>query len=338
MAQRRATVGELGGVPTLYVDGTPIYEPRCVIWPVSPDHAHAPVDHTIISLPCAFGQPSGPLHPAQESVHISYPHALWCGPNLLDITTLYSRLTDIVLYQPDALILLAVDVDAPDWWADLYPNESMLCSNGERGLQSMSSLVWRHQVGGKLRRLVEFVAQGPFARHVVGYYLVSYLTIGCQPDSGLLDYSHPATLGFRRWLHEQYTSDHQLQDAWGRVDVTRDAAEIPQVFMDQDVHSDPQALDALRYQAWATADALTSLCRLVKGVTSHQLLAGTACTDLGLVLVPEAHNYWHELLAQSDAVDFVVGTCPDRDFPTGTTRAELCHGKLFLDATRAVYN
>lgn len=315
MQQRRVSVSLLDGVPTLYIDERPwpniILEPWSIASKLS---LSGLANEAIFLLPCALGTAPRLIAPTSEQglgTGVAYSGNLWCGLNLLDVTDLYAQLTDIVINVPNALILLQVNVDVPSWWVDYYPNELSLSHDGNLGLQSMSSLIWRHQVGRKLRRLIEMLAEGPFARYVIGFHLTTrWHRSRFQPPLGF-DYSQASLGGFRRWLHGRYASDAALQDAWGLPHVTRDTAQFPTDVADAESNNGqahPWFLDAQHYHAWIAADSGSWFCGLVKRISEGSGLVGISCVGSSLRSIDRGHQYWKKRLLASPDIDFIVGT------------------------------
>lgn len=230
---------------------------------------------------------------------------MWLVPNTLDVTSLYEKLTQVVLMYHPAYIILRVNLDAPSWWAELHPLELVSDAGEVRRVQSLSSLVWRHEVSRKLRRLMESIADGPFASHVIGYQL--RFTTPWSPGAAMprIDYSVPARKGFQRWLHGRYCTDQALQEAWHEPSITRESAQLPLVEGDAP-GSEEQVRDAYRYHAWIVADVHASIARFMKRVCDGGTLVGVTCPVESLSAVDEALMYWDKLLLASDDVDFLL--------------------------------
>ncbi|MCX6361964.1 MAG: hypothetical protein NT029_19355 [Armatimonadetes bacterium] len=260
-------------------------------------------------------------------------------------------LQELLSRDPEALVLLRLQLEPPAAWLAANPDERVVFDDGSVGPQSFASQKWLDLICGDLRRFVSTLRHSPFADRVIGLHLCTGYSAEWQSwglwDNRRGDFS-PAFAGFfRRWLRARYKTDVALAGAWGLPDVTLDTASVPSRARREAVSrllldpvADRQALDFYEAYAAAASQAIARVARAVKTASQGQMLAGVFygyAPQYG-GLAPETQHL---------ALKAVLG-CPDVDFlcapamytdrgPGGTstfmslTDSVRLHGKLWLN-------
>lgn len=266
-----------------------------------------------------------------------YRREPWGADGTIDFTPLDEYMDALASMADDLWFIPRLYVATPKWWADRHPEELARFSDGAitaaqadgQDLQpqaSMASPLWRQELAGLVRRLVEHVENGPHAARVLGYMLNSggteeWVYWGAQ-DGRMPDYSAPAEAAFRRWLREKYASDAALAEAWWQPALAVERAAIPAEAERRrcaptharDPRLDQPSIDYDLFLSDLCADALLALCREVKQVTGRRRITGA---------------FYGYLLWQSGYANAIVNNghlavrklldSPDIDFLTGIT-------------------
>ncbi len=223
------------------------------------------------------------------------------SPGVYDFRQLDRRILEYLAVNPQAYLLPRVYLSAPAWWLQRHPQAQVRFSNREgrffvsqsnygRSLPSWASPEWRAYASESLRRLVEHIAQAPYASRVMGLFLCSGVTQewmqwgDSSPYMG--DYSPAAQEAFRQWLREKYGDDQGLQQAWQDPGATLATVTLPTraqreqrlpESLDLRSPQDPADRKCVDHALWngeMTADTIAQLCQTVKEASQGRMLAG----------------------------------------------------------------
>ena len=154
---------------------------------------------------------------------------VWVAPDRFDYSDLDRRLSDLLLAQPDALVMVRVYVGSPGWWD--AENRDQLVKFGDGSTDapatvpgsrhtyaSWASDKWRKDAAAALAGLVQHLEDLPAGRAVIGYLLCSgewgnWQYPGATRDL-FSDYSTPQHEAYRKWLRERYGDLGSLRVAW----------------------------------------------------------------------------------------------------------------------------
>ena len=279
------------------------------------------------------------------------------SPGEMDFAEFDERAQEMLAVAPDAYLIPRIYLSAPEWWLREHPEAIVVEEtangvrrpffyDGGRPCPSWFSQEWRDYTSDCLAKLVEHIAQSPYADRVLGFVLASGSTEEWDSWSGQphrwVDYSEAARDSFRAWLKTKYHTDDALQTAWHDETATLDAVELP-TFAERadavpsgaELRSMEDAKDLLctDYYLWtaeATADCIAQFCHAVKTASENHLVCGPFYGySLELQNDPRLLNSGHlgiwKLLDNPD-VDFLCGPADYRyrhtghggDFPKGT--------------------
>ena len=155
---------------------------------------------------------------------------------LYDFTAIDDFLRSVLRVNPKAKLLVRVNVNAPDWWRNAYPDEMMgwdpAVAARHRPNYSVSSRIWRDAVLTHLARLIDHLEE-TFPENMAGYHPGGQNTAEWFYQDSWFNHHHgfsPAeTKAFREWLTRKYASDQRLQQAWNDPKATLATATAPAV-------------------------------------------------------------------------------------------------------------
>jgi hypothetical protein len=214
----------------------------------------------------------------------------WDGRDGYDYETYDSHLKALVEAKPDIRLILYLGGRAgtPYLWCRDNEEELILLHNGVRlRLGSFASEKWRRDSTEAIRRFVEHMENGPYARNIAGYnpVLIDNEWRLSLDKVGWGDFSRPMREGFRAWLRTKYQNDEaRLREAWRDRDASFDTAEAPDVAMREHAQSAGMFGHVERYGARIAdfyechnelaADFALGYCRTVKQTVRAPKLVG----------------------------------------------------------------
>jgi len=290
---------------------------------------------------------------AAQGAHL---YTVGCGmgnqqPGRFDAAEPTGLLQEVLARDPEAHLILRVQLEPPAAWLAAHPAERVVFDDGSSGPQSFASQEWLDLLHEDLKRFVTWLRGSPFADRVIGLHLCTGYSAEWQSwglwDGRRGDFSPAFARFFCQWLRQRYQSDAALAQAWGQPGATLDTAAVPprsrrdsptQLLWDP--RSDRQVIDFYEAYALAASQAIAQVTRAVKEASEHEMLAGVFygyAPQYG-GLAPESQH-----LALRQVLD-----CPDVDFlcapvmytdrgPGGTstfmslTDSIRLHGKLWLN-------
>jgi len=248
----------------------------------------------------------------------------WRAPGEYELSGVEESLGNMVAAVPDALALLRVELNPPEWWLKQHPDEQMRLQSREgrewtAPWASMSSSLWRQEAGEALGAFVAHLSAGPLTGHVLGWHIGAgdcgewaYAWGECCGD-----YSPAQRSAFAQWLTRKYGDDAGLRKAWRQPEVTLQSAAIPAPERRYrgalgGMHDPRQAMDVvdyLRFHSEVCAESICHFARTAKAACGRQHLVGAF---YGYWISPgwrpgSFHNAGHHDMAQ-------VLACPDIDF------------------------
>lgn len=237
-------VRAVDGAPTLVVDGQPI-----------PAHMffNATSDRKLIADSLAKSFADAGIHLHQFDVKIDWREDF----DKLDPATeatrhagIGTRLRALAKLDPEALVLLRVQLSAPQTWAEDHPDEILTYQDGTRifhskwnSCHSYASKMWRKEAGERLAALIEHLQRSGLEKHVLGYMLFAGWSgewnfykqnrgdLSDKRYTALsnmtIDHSPAMRTAFREFLHRKYNTDDLLRKAWHSDSATLASAEPP---------------------------------------------------------------------------------------------------------------
>lgn len=250
-----------------------------------------------------FGKPHLYRQVAQAGIHLySFPLILgdrgtntfsglgpfrpsvWSAAETLDLTVPLHEGRTILEADPQAWLLIRINLDVPTWWEKAHPEGCCQLSDGTTLRQSFYSTLWLDATERVLRQLLADLAMSDLAPRVVGIHLAAGRTsewfYHFLPERGFEDENPERVTGFRAWLREKYPTEKLLQHAWC------DPAVHFETVLPADIRGlaptetwirdgeDQAVIDTLRFHSETMVDCITRLCKVVKQATNDRLLTG----------------------------------------------------------------
>lgn len=281
----------------------------------------------------------------------------WLPDGSVDVSFGEAAMRSALAIDPEARFLFCLSaVLPPKWWAEKNPGELV----GYLGAQpdvnqpaclkncaapSAASRVWRRDFSDALRRAVEQLERGPFAKRIFAYRVDwginhewhYYGMRGLMPDNGAA-----MTAAFREWLRRSYGGSLEaLRAAWGESDVTFETAAPPSAELRlrksagrfRDPVRERPVIDYERCHAQLLRTLLLHANRTVKETCANRALVGNYC---GYYFgVPETAEGWHlenDALLDSPYVDFQCS--PPVYGAESRMRGRVQHARCLLEGLR----
>lgn len=226
---------------------------------------------------------------------------IWLDGDTIDFDTFDRYIYEPLSANPNALIIVDVAMQAPDWWLDQNPEEEIVLYDSRTGEMmnpatravSFSSEKYRQEAGEVLRKLVEHIKTAPYASHIVGIKIQDgetqeYMTQGVE-DWVIGDFSESSLKGFRSYLKEKYQTVEALQAAYNDDTLTFENVMIPtwddrsQVWLYQngvgqtcilDPETNRITIDYQYYLGKVTSDTFLHYAQIIKEASDGKLLSG----------------------------------------------------------------
>ena len=167
---------------------------------------------------------------------------LWNGPDALEALRRDAEMT--LRAVPEAWLILRTEMYPPAAWMDAHPDEIMQLTGGIpaepwytsadcKVMQCLASRRWREDQAAELDRLLEWMAEQPFAERVIGFFLNAggtgewYVPAHTVYGDQTTDHSPAFRTQFAATLRETYGDDDTLRAAWKMPEATIDNPPIP---------------------------------------------------------------------------------------------------------------
>ncbi|MHB0939940.1 MAG: hypothetical protein ACYDCO_05275 [Armatimonadota bacterium] len=222
----------------------------------------------------------------------------WRAPGECDFSSLDTGLADMARMDPRAQLLLRVDLRAPAFWFERWPQDAVgyvlnpardTTATGDLDMEqgplriSLASARWRRETRAALRALVRHLRSSEDGRRVLGI-MCACCTYGEWHYWGffhLPDVGPAMTAHFRRWVQRKYRSLEAVSRAWDMPLADWESVRPPGR---ERLQNGPSTFREGPYAAWTqdyirchqrlVADTLISFGRTVKEASDGQLLAG----------------------------------------------------------------
>lgn len=226
---------------------------------------------------------------------------IWLDADTIDYDTFDRYIYEPLSAEPDALLVVAIGMQAPDWWLDQNPDEVIQIYDSKTGeinppatrAASFSSESYREDAGKVLEKLIDHMMEMPYASHIVGVKIQDgetqeYMTEGVE-DWKIGDFSKASLRGFRKYLKETYKTNKALQEAYHDPDVTFKNVTVPtwddraKVWLTKDGKGQTGILDAASnrwtidynyYLGKVATDTFLHYAQIIKETSGNKLLAG----------------------------------------------------------------
>jgi hypothetical protein len=271
-----------GGVPTLHIDGKPVYAMAMMPEPY--------VSNDQITLSCRDFAATGMdlyseifwswMEPQQGC------HGWWLGPGRYDFEKIDGRIQAILAADPCALIFPRIKLNPPAWWLVTHPDEIVRHADGTSGQQaSLASEAWEETYERMLRDVVRHMETSDYAGHIIGYHPAG----GGSSEwfwwgkTGQIDYCPAARRRFRDWVSERYNGDvAALRRAWDDNTLTLDQVEPPSLSLRQatehlffrNPRTARSVIDYRTFLSDMVSRNIVRSCKIVKEETGGSKFAG----------------------------------------------------------------
>lgn len=325
-----ARVQPFRGNPTLFIDGKPTF-------------------------PFAFLGVST-AHYGEFGAQGAHLYTVGCGmgnqqQGRFDAEEPASLLREVLSRDPEARVLLRVQLEPPPWWLAANPGERVVYDDGSVGPQSFASSKWLDLTCRSLRTFVTYLRNSPFADRVIGLHLCTGYSAEWQSwglwDGRRGDFSPAFARFFRRWLRARYRGDAALAAAWRDPTATLATASAPTRARREGAtrllwspEHDQQVIDFYEAYALAASQAIARVARAVKVASSGEMLAGVFygyAPQYGGLAPETQHLALHRVLRCPD-IDFLCAPAMYSDRQPGGTSTFMSltdsvklHGKLWLN-------
>lgn len=241
-------------------------------------------------------------------------------PDLVD-----AMMLDTLAGNPDAKLIVAIDLNAPQWWCEENPGEMAALSETEvtKNNASFASQKWKEESGAIMLDAIDHMMSQPYANSIIGFKITGGYTLEWNwwATSGIYtdvpDFSECGVNAFRAWLTEKYGTDAALQEAWGDNSVTLETVMPPAKEDRRDDYWDsvvsvqdmPDFMDFEIYMAEVKADTIEYFCALANQHLEDRLIVGTYAGYFymggGYEFSSAVANHYYQRILQSENIDFV---------------------------------
>ena len=296
----------LGGVPTLFVNNKPCYEPAYMTY--LPEKARfdsfCKIGVHLYSTCVYFG--SGTINP-RTNLPIPMHDGIFEDPNKPDFTIADEVIAQIIREDPQAMIFPRVSIAPPPWWEKSHPEELLDNFRNPRFPDlrvCFASKLWWEYTAECLKTFCDHYENSPFQDHLVGYQL------SCGATQEWFAFDDNGGFGLR--MREAF-------EAWQGEDKEDESA-------------------MYRFASEVTADTIAFMAKKVKEYTNNRVVVGAF---YGYTLEPPAKGFTHcgvSKLLQCKDLDFLCSPMsymesrrPGIDHANMTLLDSiLLHGKLYF--------
>ena len=108
----------------------------------------------------------------------SWEKGCWIGENEYDFSALDNgmKLISKAEDKNDFYILLRINVNAPYWWREKYPEELITYKDGNKVMQSSASMQWRKDVCRFLDNLKIHIENSPYSKNIIAWQIAAMST------------------------------------------------------------------------------------------------------------------------------------------------------------------
>ncbi len=287
---------------------------------------------------------------------------IWKGPGQYDFSCLNQWPYDAFLLAPEGRLLFDIDCRMPPrWWMDAHPEELIeYLVQGEPDYwteyganfvaPSFASELYKKDVYGFLKAMVDYVEAQPWASRVFGYRydMGVYMEWHYNGMDKAPDNSKPMQKRFHEFLRRKYGTDKALQSAWSDNSVTLATAPManlkqrttPSAGTLYDPVRDIRALDSVACIVESTADFLLGGDHVIKEACNRRCLVGNFYGYFfDMPFAGVGQHFLLKRLLESPDVDFnsqppAYGQWNRRfgeaQFARGLTASYRFHNKLYL--------
>lgn len=288
----------------------------------------------------------------------------WKSDNSIDVATPLNQLSAILETNPNAYLIVRMNVSAPKWWVDSPANADELVGYTQTGSYegnndtinsmrtSFASQKWIDEASEKLIIYINALKNSPIGDRVVGFHITGgcfgewhpYGITGYEPDNGVR-----MTEAYRAFLADKYGTVSALNSKWRTSYSSFEEIAVPDYksrFQSEASYRSPvksqAVIDYYICQSKVISLAVIKFAKLFKDTWQDNILCGTfsgylySCDNGGDISVgASASQLDLESLLQSEYIDYISGPYAARDMNNSGLFRSLAlsaslNGKLFI--------
>lgn len=310
-----SSIQSVNGKPTLFVNG----QAQVPLWYARPENPDLYEAHTVTKFAEAG------IDTVVTYVFLNNNYGDVWTPNGFVHQAVDDMMWATLSGNPDAKLIVTLDVNAPKWWLDAHPEELATLENTtpDRTGASFASDLWKQESGAIMVEVIEYLMTQPYANNIVGFKVTGGYTLewnwwalsGSNTDVG--DFSECGIHAFRAWLKNKYQTDEALQQAYSDHTITLENAMPPSASLRQEqtdssvltVQDHPQMMDYEMYMAELKADTIEYFAAAAKDAVNDRLVVGTYGGYFymggGYEFSSSTANVYFQKLLQSENIDFI---------------------------------
>jgi hypothetical protein len=189
---------------------------------------------------------------------------------------LLEQLNEIIKRDPQAMLLLDVDLNPTEEWLSGRPEASVTMPNQTARFASPCSLAWHTHAVQESLYLMEALRDSPLGRHVEGYILSAMLEGSWRFEAGY-DTSLASEAAFEKWLVTRHGSPENIAKAWKLDAVPRpltppypNTADSQSVFFK--LPEELRYVDYLRFVSESVGDTLARMAAEMREQLGDEVL------------------------------------------------------------------
>ncbi len=209
-----------------------------------------------------------------------------------DMVGIQRQLAGILEVNPEAMILVRINVSAPRWWCEKYPKELCRVTNDTvkkpafmgNSRESLASERYREFAKRNLKKFLEETEQLPEANRIMGFHIGGavygewhYYGIYDEPDA-----SEPMKKRFSDWAVDKYGNLESINNAWKTGFMSLEELVVPSFdrryeITDGDFRNpekDMYVIDYYRCQQTTVSTLVEELAKITKRIWSRPVITG----------------------------------------------------------------
>lgn len=323
---RNAKIKKFKGAPSLFIDNKPIP----AFWLFGP-----------VEVLENFAKRKTGVHLFQFVSDLG-----WINEGKYNYNEIDKKIERVIEKDPKSLIVIQTNMNTPDWWNKLHPEELTLYIDGDKKLndrttpQSYASDLWWKEGGKALEVFVKHTRK-KYSDNIIGFSLGVGFAGEWHKDlaqEGIpWDYSSNMVKKFRSWVREKYNNNlNELRKSWKNKSIDFDQIKIPDprrhikgdLYMFHDPAKSQNVIDYFLFRSNLVINTAIHFCTVAKKAGDDGTIIGLVSIGYIMDQMPGAffseerfinydknmtHN-WSQSnlykLLQSKNVDFIGGwTC-----------------------------
>jgi beta-galactosidase len=271
---------------------------------------------------------------------------IWRNEGVFDLHELSDEINIVMDADPEAWLLVRLNIDPPAWWEERYPEGCCLLGDGTTLRQSFASVLWRDHTEKAVRLVLQQISEKSYAERLICMHVAGSQTeewmYRAKPEVGFQDFNTDRLAAFRGWISDAYDGDvGKLRSAWRDeslafntvvpADIT--CLEIEQRWRDVDIER--SLIDTFRFHSEVVADTIDYFCRVIKDESHNRLLTGAFYGYSCYIGDPRLGHYALGKLLESPYLDILASPnvyhrVPGEDWPPmAAVDSVRLHGKLW---------